>query len=84
MTPQELSSEKDRFSTSFIGLEEDFYTDLTLETYLDAISYNEPVTPVVDSREETSAKHRGRALKNAVKKLAVMEFKGKEHVEEYG
>jgi len=83
MTPQELSSEKERFSTSFISLEEDFYTDLTLETYLDAISHNESVTPVVDSREETSAKHRGRALKNAVKKLTVMEFKGKEYVEEY-
>jgi integrase/recombinase XerD len=83
MTPQELSSEKDRFSTSFIGLKEDFYTDLTLETYLDAISDSEAVTPIVDSREETSAKHRGRALGLAVKKLAGMEVKGKEYVEEY-
>ena len=72
MTPQELSSEKDRFSTSFIGLGEDFYTGLTLETYLGAISHHEPVTRVVDSREETSAKRRGRALINAVKKLAVV------------
>jgi hypothetical protein len=83
MTPQELSSEEDRFSTSFIGLEEDFYTDLTLETYLNAISRSEPVMPAVESREETSAKHRGRALQSAVKKLAAIELKGKEHVEEY-
>ena len=83
MTPQELSSEKDRFSTSFIGLEEDFYTDLTLETYLEALSHSEPVVSVLDSREETSAKRRGRALHNAVKKLTVIEFKGKEYVEEY-
>jgi integrase/recombinase XerD len=83
MTPQELSSEEDRFSTSFIGLEEDFYTDLTLETYLNAISHSEPVLPAVESREETSAKHRGRALQSAVKKLAAIELKGKEHVEEY-
>jgi integrase/recombinase XerD len=83
MTRQELSSEEDRFSTSFIGLEEDFYTDLTLETYLNAISHSEPVLPAVESREETSAKHRGRALQSAVKKLAAIELKGKEHVEEY-
>jgi integrase len=83
MTPQELLSEEDRFSTSFIGLEEDFYTDLTLETYLNAISHSEPVIPAVESREENSAKHRGRALQSAVKKLAAIELKGKEHVEEY-
>lgn len=83
MTQQELSSEEDRFSTSFIGPEEDFYTDLTLETYLNAISHNEPVVPAVESREEASARHRGRALHSAVKKLAVIALKGKEHVEEY-
>jgi hypothetical protein len=76
MTPQELSSEEDRFSTSFIGLEEDFYTDLTLETYLNAISRSEPVMPAVESREETSAKQRGRALQSAVKKPAAIELIG--------
>ena len=84
MTPQELSSEEARFSTSFIACEEDFYTDLTLETYLKALCHSEPVPlPVVESREETSARHRGQALHHAVKKLAVIRLEGKEHVEEY-
>jgi len=83
MTREELSSKEDRFSRSFIGLEEEFCTDLTLETYLHAISHSEPVPAVVDSREETSARHRGRAVHNALKKLALIELKGKEHVEEY-
>jgi hypothetical protein len=35
-----------------MGLGEDFYTDLTLETYLDAISDSEPVTPGVETVEK--------------------------------
>ena len=83
MTPQELTSEKDYCSTSLIALEEDFSTDLTLETYLEALSENESHTPAFDAIETGSAKRRGRALDLAVRKLALMEFKGKEYVEEY-
>jgi len=83
MTQQELTSEKDCCSTSLIPLEEDFSTDLTLENYLDALSNNESHTPAFDEIEAGSAKRKGRALDLAVKKLALMEFKGKEYVEEY-
>ena len=83
MTPQELTSEKDYCSTSLIALEEDFSTDLTLETYLEALSENESHTPAFDAIETSSAKRRGRARDLAVRKLALMEFKGKEYVEEY-
>jgi site-specific recombinase XerD len=83
MTPQELTSEKDYCSTSLIALEEDFSTDLTLETYLEALSENESHTPAFDAIETGSAKRRGRALDLAVRRLALMEFKGKEYVEEY-
>jgi integrase/recombinase XerD len=82
MTPQELSSEKDYFSTSFMGSEEDFFTDLTLGTYLEAISH-EPLMPASDQIEADCAKRRSRMLELAVKKLALMGFKGKEYVEEY-
>jgi integrase/recombinase XerD len=83
MTPQELSSKKEHVSTSFMGSEEDFFTDLTLETYLEAISHHEPLIPPLDEKEADSAKRRSRMLDQAVKKLALMEFKGKEYVEEY-
>jgi integrase/recombinase XerD len=82
MTPQELSSEKDCFSTSFVG-SEDLFTDLTLETYLEAISHCEPLTPASDEIEADSTRRRSRALGLAVKKLAGMGVKGKEYVEEY-
>jgi hypothetical protein len=48
MTPQELSSKKDPVSTSFLGSEEDFFTDFTLATYLEAISHHEPLIPPLD------------------------------------
>jgi len=83
MTPQELSPKKDHFSTPFIASEEDFSTELTLETYLEAISNHESLIAVYDEIETDSAKSRGRALGLAVKKLSVMEFEGKEYVEEY-
>ena len=83
MTPPELSTEKDHFSTPFITSEEDFYTDLTLETYLEALSHNEAWTPAFDEIETGSAKRRDRLLDRAVRKLAVTEFQGKEYVEEY-
>jgi integrase/recombinase XerD len=78
-----LTSEKEYCSTSVLALEEDFSSDLTLETYLEAISGNESHTPALDEIEAGSARRRGRALDLAVKKLALMEFKGKEYVEEY-
>ena len=83
MTLQEVSSEKDYFSTSFITSEEDFSTDITPQTYLEAISHNEPLMPACDEKEADSAKRRGRVLDHAVKKLVVTDFKGKEYVEEY-
>lgn len=83
MTPQELSSEKEYCSTSLLAVDEDFSTDLTLETYLEALCSSEPHTPELDEREASSAGRRARALDLAVKKLALMEFKGKECLEEY-
>ncbi len=83
MTPQELSLEKEYCSTSLLSVEEDFSADLTLETYLEALCSSEPHTPELDEREASSARGRGRALDLAVKKLALIEFKGKECVEEY-
>jgi integrase/recombinase XerC len=83
MTPQELSSEKDHFATSFIGSDEDFSTDLTLETYLEAISHDESLIQSFDEREADSAKRRGQVVDHAVKKLAFTEFKGKQYVQEY-
>ena len=56
MTPHELSSEKEHFATSFIGSDEDFSTDLTLETYLEAISHDESRIQSFDVREADSAK----------------------------
>ncbi len=47
MTPQELTSEKEYCSTSLVSVEEDFSTDLTLETYLEALSSSEPHTPAL-------------------------------------
>ncbi len=83
MTPQELPLKKDPVSTSFVSAEEDFFTDLTLGTYLEAISHHEPLIPPLDEHEADSAKRRSRMLDQAVKKLALMEFEGKEYVEEY-
>lgn len=83
MTPQELSPKKDHFSTPFMPSEEEFSTELTLKTYLEAISHREPLRPASDEIEADSARRRGRALGLAVKKLAGMEIKGKEYVEEY-
>ena len=83
MTPQKLTSEKEYCSTSIAPVEEDFCSDLTLETYLEALSNSGPHTPALDEIEAGSAKRRSRALDLAVKKLALMEFKGKEYVEEY-
>ncbi len=81
MTPQELTSEKEYCSTSLVPVEEDFYSDLTLETYLEALSSNESHAPALDQMEAGSARRRSRALDLAVKKLALMEFKGKEYAE---
>ena len=83
MTPRELSSEKEHFATSFMESEEDFSTDLTLETYLEAISHDEPLIQSFDEREAASAKRRGQVVDHAVNKLASKEFKGKEYVQEY-
>jgi site-specific recombinase XerD len=83
MTPPELSTEKEPFSTSFAGPEEDYWTDLTLETYLEALSHTESWIPVFDEIEAGPAKRRDRLLDRAVRKLAVTEFQGKEYVEEY-
>jgi integrase/recombinase XerD len=83
MTPQELSPEKARFATSFIGSEEDFSTDLTLESYLEAISHDESLIQSFDEREADSTKRRGQVLDHAVKKLASTEIKGKQYVKEY-
>src|SRR5512136_1095272 len=83
MTPQELTSEKEYCSTSLVPVEEDFSCDLTLETYLEALCINESHSPALDEIASGSARRRSRALDLAVKKLALMEFKGKEYVEEY-
>ena len=83
MTPQELCPEKDQFATSFIVSEEDFSTDLTLESYLEAISHDESLIQSFDEREADSAKRRGQVLEHAVNKLACTEFKGKQYVQEY-
>ena len=83
MNPQESTSEKEFCSTSLQSFEEDFSTDLTLETYLEALSSNEPHVAALDEREAGAARLRSRALDLAVKRLALMEFKGKEYVEEY-
>jgi integrase/recombinase XerC len=83
MTQQELCSEKDGFATSFMGSEEDFFIDLTLETYLEAISCDGPLIQSFDQKQTDSAKRRGRVFARAVKKLASNDFKGKEYVEEY-
>jgi site-specific recombinase XerD len=83
MTLQEVSSEKEYFSTSFDGSGEDFFTDLTLATYLEALSHSESLIPAFEEQEAESAKHRGRMLNYAVKRLADIDFRGKEYVEEY-
>jgi hypothetical protein len=51
MTPQELTSEKEYCSTSLVPVEEDFSSDLTLETYLEALSSNESQAPAPDEIE---------------------------------
>jgi hypothetical protein len=78
MTPQALPLKKDPVSTSFMSSEEDFFTDLTLGTYLEAISHHESLIPPLDEHEADSAKRRSRMLDQAVKKLALMAFEGKE------
>jgi len=83
MTPQELISGKEYCSTSLLLVEEDFSSDLTLESYLEALSSNESHAPALDEIEAGSARRRRRALELAVKKLDLIEFKGKEYVEEY-
>jgi integrase/recombinase XerD len=83
MTPQELCPEKDQFATSFIDSVEDFSTDLTLATYLEAISHDESLIQSFDEREADSAKRRGQELAYAVNKLACTEFRGKQYVQEY-
>jgi integrase/recombinase XerD len=83
MTQQGLCSEKEYFATSFIDSEEDFSTNLTLETYLEAISHDESLIQSFDEREADSAKRRGQVLDRAVRRLASTEFKGKDYVKEY-
>ena len=83
MTLQELSSKKDCFSTFFVGSPEDFSTDLTLATYLEALYHSESLIPDSSTQEADCAKQRSRVLNSAVKRLAKTEIKGKEHVEEY-
>jgi integrase/recombinase XerD len=83
MTPQELISGKEYCSTSLLPVEEDLSSDLTLESYLEALSSNESHAPALDEIEAGSARRRRRALELAVKKLDLIEFKGKEYVEEY-
>jgi integrase/recombinase XerD len=83
MNRQESILEKEFCSTSLQSFEEDFSTDLTLETFLEALSSNEPHVSALDEREAGAARLRSRALDLAVKRLALMEFKGKEYVEEY-
>jgi len=83
MTSQELISGKEYCSTSLLPVEEDFSSDLTLKTYLEALSSNESHAPALDEIEAGCAKRRSRALDLAVKKLDLIEFKGKEYVEEY-
>lgn len=83
MTQQGLCSEKEYFATSFIDSEEDFCTNLTLETYLEAISHDESLIQSFDEREADSAKRRGQVLDRAMRRLASTEFKGKDYVKEY-
>lgn len=83
MTQQGLCSEKEYFATSFIDSEEDFCTNLTLETYLEAISHDESLIQSLDEREADSAKRRGQVLDRAMRRLASTEFKGKDYVKEY-
>jgi hypothetical protein len=59
MTPQELSSQKEHLSTSFVGSEEDFFTDLTLETYHETISHGDPLMPSFNGIKADSTRRGG-------------------------
>jgi integrase/recombinase XerD len=90
MTREELSPEEYSFSTINNTSKEsnappDLATDLSLETYLDALSQLETFSPGSIETEVKAfpAEPRRQELEHVLKKLSTMELVGKEHVEDY-
>jgi integrase/recombinase XerD len=85
MTLEQLSPERNGFSSSFIESEEDFSSDITLETYLSATSIPDPFISIFDDDEPQVIfpRPREKVLGSVKKRLAELEMGGKEHVEEY-
>jgi len=91
MTREELFTEKLSFSTEFDTSNEvtplpDPPTDLTLDTYLDALSHDESWESIDEDKqvkELSSTDCRRIALEHTLKKLSNLEIDGKDYVEGY-
>lgn len=90
MTREELSPEEFSFSTTNNISKEsnappDPATNLTLKTYLDALSRLESFSPgnIEESVKARPPEPRRQELEHVLKKLSALELVGKEHVEEY-
>jgi integrase/recombinase XerD len=90
MTREGLSPEEFSFSTINNTSKEsnappNLATDLTLQTYLDALSQLESFSPgnIEETVKALPPEPRRQELERVLKKLSAMELVGKEHVEEY-
>lgn len=91
MTPEKLSTEEYCFSTGFMNSSEDIPLpeppfDLTLDTYLSALSHDESWESIDEDKPVkvfSTADRRRPALEKILEKLSTLEIGGKDYVERY-